>query len=183
VRCVLPRTLLVALAAVSAAFAQESWSVSPTVVVPRARHYVYGDERPCAGVLLVDEGIMSNLARVGHRPVDPATGQPSRLALALGLTLDAIGLNTMGQSHAECAEVCAAVPADAQRITSIVGYASNRNGVFVREPFGHGGSHFSFDAGVDTSRFVDGRRLVCVVARNWDDVVERRVYVVVGYER
>jgi hypothetical protein len=182
VRRILLRALLAALGA-SAALAQENWSVSPTIVVPRARFHVYGDERPCAGVFLVDDGITNNLARIGHRPVDPATRQPSRLALALGLALDAIGLNTMGQSHAECAEVCAAVPADAQRITSIVGYASGRKGAFVREPFGHGGSYFSFDAAVDTTRFVDERRLVCVVARNWDDTVERRVYLVVGYER
>jgi hypothetical protein len=175
---------LLALLLVATSYAVDGWSTSSTIVVPRTRYPVYGTPPPCAGVLLVDEAVGGALARVGVRPVDATSGQPTPVALAIGRVMNTFGMGTMGQDYGACTEVCAVVPLDATRVTALVGYASRGlRGPFQREPFGHAGHNFMFDADVDTSRVTEGGRLVCALARNWDEDDDRRVFIVVGYER
>jgi hypothetical protein len=175
---------LSALLLAATSLAVDGWSTSPTIVLPRTRYPVYGTPPPCAGVLLVDESVGGALARVGVRPVDATSGQPTPVALAIGRVMNTLGMGMMRQDHGTCAEVCAVVPLDATRVTALVGYASRGlRGPFHAEPFGHAGHYFMFDADVDTSRVTERGRLVCAHARNWDEDDDRRVFLVVGYER
>jgi hypothetical protein len=165
------------------AHAQTSWVASPLTTLSRTQYSVYGPAPECVGQLLVDSAIRRTLGRFGLPAVDADTGDPTRLARTIGDAMNVFGLDTVLQTHAECAEVCAVVPLDAVRVTAVIGYMANGvNGPFAPQPFGQARDLFLWEADIDTTRVTDTGRLVCARARNWLNV-DRHVFLVVGYER
>lgn len=182
-RPVLAACLAVGLAAVAlgAARAQSGWAVSPYVAVPRVEYSVLGAQPGCGGRAVVAIEVRRAVEGFGLRTPD-ASSEPSRLARAVGDLLNTLGFETMNQDYAECAEVCAAIPLTATRVTSLLGYVTVVGGsAFVPVPFDRYTDLFHWEPEVDTTRVGADGRLVCVGVRNWGPS-ERTAFLVVGYE-
>jgi hypothetical protein len=173
---------LVALLASGSARAETFWATSPVVSLPAPRYSVYGPTPGCEGQVLVDSAIRRSLGRVGIPSVDPETNEPFRLARTIGEALNVVGMGTLLQTNAVCAEVCALLPLDASRVVSVIGYVTSvGTDAFVPQPFGHTGDFVRWMSGLDTTRRTADGRLACAEVRSWSG--ERKVFLVVGYER
>ncbi|CAN5829311.1 hypothetical protein BH23DEI1_BH23DEI1_23830 [soil metagenome] len=163
--------------------AESGWATSPIVTIPSPDYSVYGPQPDCEGAVLVGHGIQRTLGPFGT--VSDADGlvTHSPLARTVGDVLNRVGMGTVLQSNAVCAEICAVVPHDATRITSLVGYVADADLVGFRPVvFGRRDEYFYWEPEVDTTRLTDEGRLVCTRVRNWLQF-ERRAFLVVGYER
>lgn len=172
---------LLATTALGTARAQAGWAVSPYFVVPAAKYSVLGAQPGCSGGAVVASEVRRAVEGFGLRTPDEAS-EPSWLSRAVGDLLNGLGFETMNQDHAECAEVCAAVPLAATSVTSLLGYVtvvgSDR---FVPVPFDRFTDYFHWEPGLDTTRLTAYSRLVCVTVRNWGPS-DRTAFLVVGYE-
>ncbi len=163
------------------AMAQSGWSTSDVVSLARPAYSVYGPTPPCSGRVLVDESVRGLFDALGRAGVDPDA--PSRASRAVGDALNLFGLDAVLQDYATCADVCARIPVAATRVTHLIAYIDDGAGMpFRTVPFDSWIDYVHWEPGVDTTRVDDGGRLVCVRVRHWLDI-ERRVFMVVGYER
>src|SRR5690606_16040500 len=163
------------------ALGQNGWAVSPTVVVPGARYSVLGAYPACSGGIKVADEVRRAFEGFGLRSPEDGT-EPSRLSRTVGRLLDGLGLETMNQDFAECAEVCATIPLAATRVTSLLGYVTVVDGDrFEPTPFDRYQYYVHWEPEVDTTRLSGSGRLVCTTVRNWSRD-ERSVFLVVGYE-
>lgn len=172
---------LIASLLVGTAAAQAGWSVSPTMLIPGARFSVLGGTPGCSGGTEVAAEVRRAVEGFGMR--DPEAGtEPSRLSRSIGRFLNGLGLETMNQDFAECAEVCATVPLTAARVTSLIGYVTIVDtDSFRTVPFNRFSDFVHWEPEVDTTRLTEAGRLVCATVRNWAQNT-RSVFLVVGYE-
>lgn len=161
--------------------AQSGWSTSTVVSLPSPAYSVYGPTPPCEGRVLVDETVRGVLDAFGRGGLEPDA--PSRASRAMGDALNLFGLDAVLQDHAICAEVCALIPLDATRVTHLIAYVDDGPGKpFRTVPFGRWSDYVHWEPDVDTRRVDESGRLVCARVRHWLDV-DRRAFMVVGYER
>lgn len=172
---------LIASLTIGTAAAQVGWSVSPTLVIPGVRFSVLGGTPGCSGGTEVAAEVRRAVEGFGMR--DPEAGtEPSRLSRTIGRFLNGLGLETMNQDFAECADVCATVPMTATRVTSLIGYVTLvGTDSFNTIPFNRFSDFVHWEPEVDTTRVTEGGRLVCATVRNWAQD-PRSVFLVVGYE-
>jgi hypothetical protein len=163
------------------AMAESGWSTSAVVSLSSPAYSVSGPTPPCSGRVLVDATVRQALDRFGRGGLEPDA--PSRASRFVGDTLNLFGLDAVLQDHATCAEVCARVPLEATRITSLIAYVDDGPGKpFRTVPFGRWSDYVHWESDVDTTRVDEGGRLVCTRVRHWLDI-ERRAFMVVGFER
>ena len=161
--------------------AETGWSTSAVVSLPSPAYSVYGPTPGCSGRVLVDGTVRSALDAFGRGGLEPDA--PSRASRVVGDALNLLGLDAVLQDHAICAEVCARIPLDATRVTSLIGYIDDGPGkAFRAVPFGRWSDYIHWESDVDTTRVDESGRLVCTRVRHWLDV-DRRAFMVVGYER
>lgn len=173
--------LVVGLWLAGAAMAQTGWSTSAVATLPRPAYSVYGPTPGCSGQVLVDGSVRRALDAFGRGGLEPDA--PSRASRAIGEALNLFGLDAVLQDHATCAEVCARVPLDATRIVHLVAYVDDGPGKpFRAVPINRWSDYVHWEPDVDTTRVDEDGRLVCARVRHWLDV-DRRVFMVVGYER
>ncbi len=172
---------MIVLALGGGALSQSGWSTSSVVSLQSPAYSVYGATPPCRGTVLVDETVRGAFDAIGRGGLE--AGEPSRASRAVGDVLNVFGLDAVLQDYATCAEVCARVPLDATRITSLVAYVDEGPGTpFRTVPFGRWSDYVHWEPDVDTARVDENGRLVCTRVRHWLDV-DRQVFLVVGYER
>lgn len=164
-----------------AAAAQTGWATSAVVELPSPAYSVYGATPGCSGEVLVDGTVRRVLDGIGRGGLDPDA--PSRASRALGEALNLFGLDAVLQDHATCAEVCALIPRDATRVIDLVAYVDDGPGTpFRTVPMGRWSDYVHWEPDVDTTHVTEGGRHVCTRVRHWLDV-DRRAFLVVGYER
>lgn len=174
-------TFLIGLVLTGVAMADTGWATSAVVALPRPAYSVYGPTPGCNGQVLVDGTLRRVLDGIGRRGLEP--GAPSRASRAVGDALNLFGLDAVLQDHATCAEVCARVPLDATRIVHLIAYVDDGPGKpFRTVPINRWADYVHWEPDVDTTRIDEDARHVCTRVRHWLDV-DRRVFLVVGYER
>lgn len=176
--------LLVALAWLVAGrgAAETGWATSPVIVLPSPAYSILGGTPGCAGQVVVDGAVRRVLDAIGPRGPEP--DGPSRASRAVGDILNLVGLRTVFQDHATCADVCALVPLDATRVLTALAYGDEGTGSPFRvQPFDRWGDYVYWEPVLDTARTDDVGRYVCARVRNYLHGVERRVFLVIQYER
>ncbi len=172
--------LVVCVCLAGSAKGQAGWAVSPVVVIPRPQLSVLGALPGCSGRVIVSGDLQSFLGGLGGALGSPGELPDWTLRLIAG-ALNLIGYDAILQDYAICAEVCAVLPLSATRVTRLIGYVSNVSSRgYAVVPIGHATAYFRWDSEIDTTRFGDDGRLLCVRARNWSGDV--RAFLVVGYE-
>jgi hypothetical protein len=163
------------------ATAETGWSTSAVVSLSSPAYSVSGPTPPCSGRVLVDATVRQALDRFWRGGLE--ADAPSRASRAVGDALNLFGLDAVLQDHATCAEVCARVPLDATRITSLIAYVDDGPGTpFRTVPFGRWSDYVHWESDVDTTRLGESDRLVCTRVRHWVDF-DRRVFMIVRYEQ
>lgn len=151
------------------AVAQVGWAVSETVQVPRTDFSVTGPP-PYECLDRLETEKLSD---------DPVHTFQVWASLWLETNWDWTGRL---QTYDNCAEVCAAVPLEAQAIVELRGFVRELpNHSFSRGVWPSGGSYSIWEQEVDSSRVRGNKRLVCATVHNWHHNGDLEGYFVVYF--
>jgi hypothetical protein len=173
--------LLLSLLFTGAAMAETNWTSSAITPLPRPIYSVLGAAPACSGEVRIAAEVERVFDAFGRIGISAET--LNRTSRTVGDALNLLGFSTVRQDYAVCADVCALVPLDATRITHVVAYVDNGPGTpFRTVPFGLWSDYVHWEGSIDTTHTDANGRYACARVRHWM-TVERRVFLVVGYER